>query len=334
MVGTGVAARHGILVKGGGYALEMANRITTIAFDKTGTLTVGKPMVTDTWTATSTADDSSPDMMLWKILGRVASASNHPLSKSIGTKAKEILESEEKEDVFEGVTLTNAKEVPGRGVVATLTLSSPWSVYGHHPSGQKAINVFLGNQQWMDENRAVYANARQAKQCHDQLAQWESEGKSIVLVAVAPVTNSSNEGDTLHTEGCNDACVCVVCRCSTGSLCCSSSRTMIAAQVAVADMPRAEAKDVVTQLRKQGIEVWMITGDNPRTGSVIAEQLGIDKDCVLAGVKPEQKADKIRNLQRRDVLKKKRFSSKSSTQSVVAMVGGNFHSPLFISFVC
>ena len=46
MVGTGQAARYGILIKDA-EALERAHAVTSVAFDKTGTLTEGKPRVTE-----------------------------------------------------------------------------------------------------------------------------------------------------------------------------------------------------------------------------------------------------------------------------------------------
>lgn len=345
MVGTGVAARYGVLVKGGGYALEIASKVNTIAFDKTGTLTLGKPVVTDSWIAAAAKDENQEGTLnTWKILGRVTSSSNHPLSKSIEKKAKEYISlsqpgggSKEEQDPFAGISLTNTKEIPGRGVVATLAFSKEfaeqfWSQYDRHrriKEPQRAVNVFLGNKEWMDENRARYATSRQARACEEQLLQWQNQGKSTVMIAVAPVNNGGEESEKLHTEGCGDACSCSVCRCSAGSVCCSSSKTFIISQVAIADVPRPEAQGVVAQLRKKGIEVWMITGDNPRTGRVIAEQLGIDSECVLAGVKPEQKAHKIHSLQRRGGhARKKRFAlgkkDSSAAQSVVAMIGGRY----------
>ncbi|PHZ17630.1 heavy metal translocatin [Rhizopus microsporus ATCC 52813] len=357
MVGTGVAAHYGVLVKGGGYALEMANRITTIAFDKTGTLTMGKPVVTNSWIdRTGHTDENAQRIGVWKILGRVSSASSHPLSKAIEKKARSIiyklesnpkvLDSElsdinyengetsdtDRSDPFEGVTITNVQEVPGRGLLATMTVSEDISdCLPGQLKQTRALNVYLGNQEWMDENHARYQNARQAKMCTQLLTEWQDLGQSIVLVAASPIMNGSEDDEQLdsHREGCNNACACAVCRCSTNSVCCTASKTLMISQLAIADIPRPEAPAVVAELRKRNIDVWMITGDNERTGRVIGAKLGIPSEFVLAGVKPEQKADKIRNLQRRGIREGSVDSTKHiwkkhgrpTKPAVVAMVG-------------
>jgi Cu+-exporting ATPase len=61
----------------------------------------------------------------------------------------------------------------------------------------------------------------------------------------------------------------------------------------------------VAQLRALQLEVWMLTGDNPRTAHAVGQQVGIDH--ILAGVLPDQKAAQIKALQERG--------------QVVAMVG-------------
>lgn len=66
--------------------------------------------------------------------------------------------------------------------------------------------------------------------------------------------------------------------------------------VALADEIREDAADMIAGLRKQGIRrIAMLTGDHPRVAAHIAERLGIDD--VFAGLLPEQKVDKIRELQ-------------------------------------
>ena len=75
--------------------------------------------------------------------------------------------------------------------------------------------------------------------------------------------------------------------------------------IALADTPREYAKQVIDYLKKKGLKVVMLTGDNKVTAKAIARMLGIDE--VIAEVLPEDKADIIKDLQRRG--------------EVVAMVG-------------
>jgi len=65
--------------------------------------------------------------------------------------------------------------------------------------------------------------------------------------------------------------------------------------VALADTLKPEATEAVSRLQQMGLEIYLITGDNRRTGTAIAEQLGMDN--VLAEVLPEQKSDQVKQLQ-------------------------------------
>ena len=105
MVGTGIAAEHGILIKSG-EALETAHDIRTLALDKTGTITNGTPVVTDIFPATISEE------MLLSFLGSLESASEHPLGKAI------VLLAEEKR--LEKPMYSDVKAIPGRGITGTV----------------------------------------------------------------------------------------------------------------------------------------------------------------------------------------------------------------------
>lgn len=65
--------------------------------------------------------------------------------------------------------------------------------------------------------------------------------------------------------------------------------------IAVADILKEIAEEAIAGLRKLGMEVWMITGDNERTASAIAKKLGIVN--VMARILPHQKSEKVKELQ-------------------------------------
>jgi P-type Cu2+ transporter len=77
--------------------------------------------------------------------------------------------------------------------------------------------------------------------------------------------------------------------------------------IAISDAPRPEAAAVIEQLRLMGLDVLLLTGDQPETAIAIARQLGLDAAQVRAGVKPAAKAAAIAQLQQQ--------------QQIVAMVG-------------
>ncbi|KXS95114.1 hypothetical protein AC579_3003 [Pseudocercospora musae] len=87
MVGTGVGAEQGILVKGGA-ALETATKITHVILDKTGTLTFGKMSVSQFEQAGSWTNKVS---LWWTLVGLAENSSEHPIAKAILGGAKEKL---------------------------------------------------------------------------------------------------------------------------------------------------------------------------------------------------------------------------------------------------
>lgn len=105
MVGTGVAAKIGILIKDA-EALEITHSVTMIAFDKTGTLTEGKPSISEL-----ISFEENEEYIL-KLLSSIQSGSEHPLAKAILKKAKEL---DLKYD-----SASSVKAIPGKGLQAVI----------------------------------------------------------------------------------------------------------------------------------------------------------------------------------------------------------------------
>ncbi len=101
MAGTGVAAKHGILIKDV-QALELAHKVDTVAFDKTGTLTVGQPRLT-AFEVVPGLDDAA----VMAAVAAVQSGSEHPLARAVVAAARE--------RQIHVATAQDVRAVPGRG---------------------------------------------------------------------------------------------------------------------------------------------------------------------------------------------------------------------------
>ncbi len=226
LVGTGVGARNGILIRDAA-AIERARGLDVVILDKTGTITEGKPSVTNV------ASLSLSEEALIKLTASVENNSEHPLAAAVVRYAKkqtiDLVESES----FETVT--------GEGVRGRV-------------DGRL---VLIGNKQYMSANDLSMDDESESLK-----EQWEGEGKTVLLV-----------GEVEPSP------------CFLGL-------------IAVADTVKPNSENAVNRLQStENVAVWLITGDNPRTAQTVASQVGIPKENVLAEVKPDQKAEKTRQLQ-------------------------------------
>jgi P-type Cu+ transporter len=114
MAGTGIAARHGVLIKDA-QALEIAHRVTVVAFDKTGTLTVGRPVVVDALPAPGTTREA-----LLTLSAALQAGSEHPLARAVIEAAAAPADAARAPGVTGSATAAPVAEaitaLPGRGV--------------------------------------------------------------------------------------------------------------------------------------------------------------------------------------------------------------------------
>ncbi|UNI22675.1 hypothetical protein JDV02_008540 [Purpureocillium takamizusanense] len=156
-VGGGIAAKHGILAKGGGEAFEKASKIDCVVFDKTGTLTMGgEPQITDSIIFPDGAIEGVDEQTLLSGLKAVEENSSHPIAKAIVAFCGEKKAASE---------LGQVEEIPGKGMKATYK--------------NKELDIAVGNEHLMRD-----LSASLSEKVIDCLQGWKAEAKSVALVAM------------------------------------------------------------------------------------------------------------------------------------------------------
>lgn len=150
MAGTGVAARHGILIKDA-EALEVAHAVNAVAFDKTGTLTSGKPQIIHLHAV------DGDEARILRLAGALQRGSEHPLARAVLERCE-----------ADGITVPDVQKsqaLSGRGIAGTL-------------DGQQ---LALGNRRMLEEYGLQPGELLDTAQC------WEAEGRTLSwLVEQAP----------------------------------------------------------------------------------------------------------------------------------------------------
>ncbi|PWW80609.1 heavy metal translocatin [Tuber magnatum] len=159
-VGSGLAAKFGILAKGGGEAFQEAAWLDCIVFSKTGTLTQGNdPKVTDELMLVGAGEDRR---MAYAVAQQLEEGSSHPLSRAIIDHCKR------KDKV--PITMWDIEDVPGRGLSGVFKIAN---------NKTDVFEAVLGSERFMEENGVL------DMAYHDQvLSSWKSCGKSVVLLAI------------------------------------------------------------------------------------------------------------------------------------------------------
>ncbi|CAD1808266.1 heavy metal translocating P-type ATPase family protein [Candida parapsilosis] len=171
-VGSGLAAKYGILARGGGAAFQDGATTNIVCFDKTGTLTRGELTVTNY----SFIEKSSILMQFSLQIARdLEVASSHPLAKAIRQFTEKL--SGDKGISLVANKIPQVETVSGRGLKGAIVLDnnddiSDWSKY--HP-----VEAILGNERLFQEYNVVINNKQKKL-----LTKWKTECKSVVLVGL------------------------------------------------------------------------------------------------------------------------------------------------------
>jgi Cu+-exporting ATPase len=278
MAGTGVAARHGVLIKDA-EALETAHRVSIVAFDKTGTLTLGRPSVT----AFEPIGGMGRDEAL-ALAAAVQRHSDHPLARAVVKAYEAATAVAAGGATAEVVDAAETAEMPQTPAHATSTVQSatarsatplahdrPATAPALHPHVPQATaaravagrgveadvggrTLALGSTRWLDELGIVLPPAL-ASRAHELEAAGNTVSWLMQRDREAPVA---------------------------------------LALIAFGDTVKPTARAAVERLAQMGIHSVLVTGDNHGSAASVARALGIDE--FHAGVLPDDKARVVRDL--------------------------------------
>ncbi|RDW73072.1 p-type ATPase-like protein [Coleophoma cylindrospora] len=178
MVGTGVGAENGILVKGGA-ALETATKITQVVLDKTGTLTHGKMSVAKCDLVPIWSNSEWRKKMWWSIVGLAEMGSEHPIGKAILASAKEQLQIGP-EDTIEG-SIGDFEAAVGKGINALVEPATN--------AERTRYRVLIGNVKFLRDNNvdvpaAAVTSSEEANVNASNSAKAASAGTTNIFIAV------------------------------------------------------------------------------------------------------------------------------------------------------
>lgn len=284
MVGTGVGANHGILIKSG-EALQRAKEIDTVVLDKTGTITSGKLHVMGIG---CNVQDISLETMA-QIAAALEKKSEHPLAEAVVEYAER-----EKLDIPE---IRDFKAVFGRGVEGVLAedivprpvmqpVNGPTSVFvaGKKGNGRRELKAELEKetegilaedgsavvQLWHKKDAGAKAGTRYFV---GNRAYLEENGIALEPMVAQSLDKIAEEGMTLLLV---------------------AEEGRFLGSIQVADEIKSGSYLAVQKFRQMGIHVVMLTGDNRKTAEAVRQQLGIEE--VVAEVLPQDKERKISEL--------------------------------------
>ena len=311
MVGTGVGASNGILIKTG-EALQQAKEIDTVVLDKTGTITSGKLKVEE---AGGYQSDFPVDAMM-QIAAALEKKSEHPLAEAVveyaesfrltipeitdfqatfgrGVEgalaqdfaAQEFLKKDGPTAVFyagkfdEKNTGNSVGTENGTKDAATMTKESSESAELSQrktilPAGTK---FYVGNLAFLQEKNIILPDG-----ALDALNRMADEGMTPLLVAMDVNFQEVN----FREGGSQEACIQKTWPKETGFL----------GIIGVEDTVKATSYEAIQAWEKMGVKVIMLTGDNRRTAEAVREKLGISE--VVAEVLPQDKEEKVSELKR------------------------------------